>query len=103
MAIRGIGHEVVDRILLDVLGLRVIPISRAMMRVACRHGWAGLEWDYEEWQHLFLAAAERGDIGPSLAYRLLNHVGATHCRAQPDCGTCPLECLLPENGPYDPE
>ncbi|HAB13852.1 MAG TPA: hypothetical protein DCE47_19405 [Planctomycetaceae bacterium] len=102
-AIRGVGHELVDRILLLVLGLPAMPLSRAALRVGCRHGWSGLESEYDEWQHLFRRAAELADSTLPEAWWLINRVGRSHCGSRPRCDGCPLEPLLPEGGPYEPE
>ena len=103
MAVRGVGHELVDRILLLVLQISTMPLSRSALRVACRHGWSGLESEYEEWQHLFRQAAELADSRLEETDRLIRQVGQAHCRTQPNCEGCPLEALLPEGGPYEPE
>ena len=102
-AVRGVGHELVDRILLLVLEVPTMPLSRAALRVGCRHGWNGLESEYEEWQQLFRQAAELADSPLEETDRLIRQVGQLHCRTQPTCDGCPLESLLPEGGPYEPE
>ena len=102
-AIRGVGHELVDRILLLVLGLPTMPLSRAALRVGCRHGWSGLESEYDEWQHLFRQAAQLADSPLPETWWLINQVGRLHCGSRPRCDGCPLEPLLPEGGPYEPE
>ena len=102
-AIRGVGHELVDRILLLVLGLPAMPLSRAALRVGCRHGWSGLESEYDEWQHLFRQAAALAASSLPEVWWLINRVGRSHCGSRPRCDDCPLESLLPEGGPYEPE
>jgi len=102
-AVRGVGHELADRILLLVLELPTMPLSRSAMRVGCRHGWSGLESEYDEWQYLFRQAAELADTPLEETDRLIKQVGQSHCGTQPNCHGCPLESLLPEGGPYEPE
>ena len=100
---RGVGHELVDRILLLVLEVSTMPLSRAALRVGCRHGWNGLESEYQEWQQLYRQAAEVAGATLSETDRLIRQVGRSHCGTRPKCDGCPLESLLPEGGPYEPE
>ena len=102
-AVRGVGHELVDRILLLVLEVSTMPLSRAALRVGCRHGWNGLESEYQEWQHLYRQAAEVAGATLPETDRLIRQVGRSHCGTRPKCDGCPLESLLPEGGPYEPE
>lgn len=102
-AVRGVGHELVDRILLLVLGVATMPLSRAALRVGCRHGWSGLESEYDEWQQLFRQGSEWANSSLEETDRLIRQVGRSHCRTRPNCVGCPLESLLPEGGPYEPE
>jgi endonuclease-3 related protein len=102
-AVSGVGHELVDRILLLVLEVPTMPLSRAAIRVGCRHGWNGLESEYEEWQHLYQQAAEVAGESLSETDRLIRQVGQSHCGPRPKCDGCPLESLLPDAGPYEPE
>ncbi len=101
--IRGIGPELVDRILLFVLGIRTMPLSRGPLRVVCRHGWCGMESEYEEWQHIFHQASEVSGTSLEKIVVLFNRVGRDHCGSQPRCDGCPLESLLPESGVCEPE
>ena len=102
-AIRGIGHELVDRILLVVLEVPTMPLSRSALRIGCRHGWSGLESEYDEWQHLFGHSSEVSGIPLRQIDLLINWIGQSHCGPRPKCEGCPLEPLLPDGGPYEPE
>ena len=102
-ASRGIGHELVDRILLVVLAVPTMPLSRSALRIGCRHGWSGLESEYDEWQHLFGHSSEVSGIPLRQIDLLINWIGQSHCGPRPKCEGCPLEPLLPDGGPYEPE
>ena len=101
--LKGVGPELVDRILLFVVGQPVMPLSRGAQRVAVRHGWGGLEAEYEEWQHVYRHAGQLAGIELPSVSLLVQQVGREFCRTRPLCDGCPLECLLPEGGPYEPE
>ena len=100
--IRGVGPELLDRLRLYVAGERVVPISRATIRVACRHGWCSTEAEYDEWQHVLCQAADDAAIELAQLPPLFARVGREFCRTQPRCDECPLEPLLPSGGPYEP-
>jgi len=98
-SLRGVSLELADRIGLFVADLPVFPVDRAAIRIACRHGWIGVEADYEEWQSSFVPR----DAAPADLRRLslqLTRIGHDHCGPKPKCTGCPLELLLPEGGPY---
>lgn len=102
-SIKGVGLELVDRILVFVVGQAVMPLSRAAQRIVVRHGWGGLEVEYEEWQHLYQQAGQVAGIDLRMATSLIQLVGREFCRTSPMCDGCPLECLLPAGGPYEPD
>jgi endonuclease-3 related protein len=100
-SVRGVNHETADRILLLVAGKPAWPVSRASMRIACRHGWMDPGAEYEEWQSIFVRGCE-ADVdamtGLSSAY---DEIGRTHCGVRPKCEGCSLESLLPSGGPRE--
>lgn len=99
--IRGVGIALVDRILLFVGGLPAYPLERSSIRVACRHGWQGLEAEYEEWQTFFVPGLEQDGIDLREFSLLMMQVGADFCGSTPKCEACPLKPLLPAGGPYE--
>ncbi|OYW15596.1 MAG: hypothetical protein B7Z55_14960 [Planctomycetales bacterium 12-60-4] len=101
--IRGLGPEMVDRLLLFAAGLPVVPIDRATLRVLVRHGWLDLPVDDESAQATLLAAF--GDSVSELQRSVLGfrEIGARFCGRQPACDECPLKPLLPLEGPIDPQ
>jgi endonuclease III related protein len=102
-ALRGLGPETVDRLLLFGAGLRVVPVDRATLRVAVRHGWLDLPVSDEETQATMLSG-----LGSSVAdlrdgVRRLHSIGAEFCGRVPDCERCPLKPFLPAGGPLSPD
>lgn len=101
--IRGLGPETVDRLLLFAAEQPVVPIDRATLRVAVRHGWLDLPVSDDEAQATFLAA-----LGPEIAdlqagVRRLHRIGTEFCGRVPDCERCPLQPYLPSGGPLSPD
>ena len=101
--IRGVGLEMVDRILLCVGGVPAYPLDRGSTRVAGRHGWVGFESEYEEWQSLFVDGCDADPIELLQLSDWLSRVGSEFCGPKPNCDGCPLESLLPDAGPYEPD
>jgi endonuclease-3 related protein len=101
LRIPGVSLELADRILLFAAGQVVYPVDRATIRIACRHGWLGLEAEYEEWQASFVGSLSEHAGGLEQFSLWAAQVGKDYCGPQPNCTTCPLRSLLPENGPYD--
>lgn len=102
-AIRGLGPETVDRLLLFGAGLPVVPIDRATLRVLVRHGWLDLPLSDDEAQSTLLAAAgsEIGELQRTV--RRLHAVGTNYCGRIPECEACPLQACLPASGPLHPD
>jgi endonuclease-3 related protein len=99
---RGVSLELADRIALFVADLPVFPVDRTTVRIAGRHGWLGVEADYDEWQSTFVPL----EAAPAELRRLslqFARIGHDHCGPKPKCTGCPLESLLPEGGPYSLE
>ena len=95
----GVGHELADRILLEVFELPAYPLDRASVRIACRHGWLGLESEYDEWQAFFVQGL--ADIPLAEFSAWCAAVGREYCGPKPKCESCPLRSLLPPGGPYE--
>jgi endonuclease-3 related protein len=96
--IPGVSHELADRILLFAGGVPVMPISRALIRVAGRHGWVDPQADYDEWQAFFARGLEGGVDAAQLS-EWVARVGRDFCGREPHCDECPLAPLLPPRGP----
>lgn len=98
-AIRGIGPETADRLILIAGELPVFPIDRGILRVVVRHGWLDLPVDDEQAQATFHSVLEGDAAMMQHAVRVLKTIGSRYCGRVPDCASCPLERFLPEGGP----
>jgi len=94
LAVRGIGPETADSILLYALGKPVFVVDAYTRRVLSRHGACRPDASYDELQRLFM-----DHLPPDAAlfnefHALLVRVGKEHCRKSvPRCEGCPLEGL----------
>jgi endonuclease III len=102
-AINGVGVATADTILL-AMGLPTYPIDRGTYRILVRHGWIDSAIEYDEASELMgrLAAGNSEEIA-----RLSNwlvQVGRQFCApSSPRCQRCPLSCVLPDQGPIEPD
>jgi endonuclease-3 related protein len=96
LAVKGVGPETADSILLYALGRPVFVIDAYTFRILSRHGLVPEEAGYHELQDLFM------DVLPSDAalfneyHALLVRVAKAWCaKAAPRCAGCPLNPFLP--------
>jgi endonuclease-3 related protein len=101
--IKGLGPATVDELLLFAAKLPVFPINRGTLRVAIRHGWLDLPIDDEEAQSFFVQGLTDANIELTDFAQLVSKVAEAHCGREPKCDGCPLQPLLPPNGPLNPE
>ena len=101
--IRGLGPATVDELLMFVARLAVFPLDRGTLRVAIRHGWLDIPLEDDEGQSFFVSGLNQADIDPREFSRLVSRVAEAHCGREPKCEGCPLQPLLPPNGPLNPE
>ena len=101
--IRGLGPAVVDELLLFGPGLAVFPVDRTALRVAVRHGWLDLPVEDEDAQSFFARGLDRSISEMRELSHLLTKVGESHCGREPKCDGCPLQPILPEGGPRNPQ
>lgn len=101
--IRGLGPATVDEMLMFVARLAVFPLDRGTLRVAIRHGWLDLPVEDEESQAFFVRGLKEAAIDPREFSQLLARVAEAHCGREPKCDGCPLQPLLPPNGPLNPD
>jgi endonuclease III related protein len=96
LAVRGIGPETADCVLLYAAGRAVFVIDAYTRRILERHGIAHSKQTYEELRRLF----ER-NLSPDAQlfneyHALIVQVGKQFCRPRdPLCGHCPLNAFLP--------
>jgi endonuclease III len=102
-AINGIGLATADAILL-AMKRPVYPVDRGSYRILVRHGWIDSTADYDHASELLSGQASGNcEEIARLAVWLLQ-VGRQFCRARsPRCQHCPLRCVLPDQGPLEPD
>ncbi|MBI1388420.1 MAG: endonuclease III domain-containing protein [bacterium] len=95
LAVKGIGKETADSILLYAGGHRSFVIDLYTRRILTRHGWAPEDVEYDEMKAMFEDA-----IPPEVElyndyHAQLVAVGNRFCRKTPSCEGCPLQPMLP--------
>jgi endonuclease-3 related protein len=106
-AIRGIGLNSADAIVLFALKRPSYPVDRATFRVLVRHDWFDPTLTYDESREKLVDhATDHGLLpdgqGTNRLIELaqgMEQLGRRYCRAAAHCDGCPLEFLLPEGGP----
>ena len=96
----GDGRRIAD---VSRLRLAVFPLDRATLRVAIRHGWLDFPIEDAEAQDFFVRGLAEAEIDPREFSRLVSRVAQAHCGRVPQCDGCPLQPLLPLNGPLNPD
>jgi len=93
LAIKGIGRETADSILLYAFDRPVFVVDAYTARIVCRHGLIGPDADYEQLRELFESNLPQ-DIQLFNEYHaLLVRVGKEFCRPKARCALCPLDKL----------
>lgn len=99
LAIRGIGPETADCLVLYAAHQPSFVIDAYTRRVFRRHGWSGADAAYEQLQELCEAALDGDDrvqVWQDFHAQMVA-VGKEYCRsAEARCGECPLKNLLPK-------
>ena len=88
----GIGPETADQILLYGFGRARFPVNQAAYRILSRHYLIGEDAEYTEIQEVLQSVSEAAADYRELRAGL-KKLAQQHCRAQPDCDTCPLNGL----------
>lgn len=95
LAIKGLGPETVDSILLYALNKPVFVIDAYTRRIFGRHGIKIKESDYSSWQKFFESQLPRDRKLFNEYHALIVRLAKEKCRKKPDCRGCPLEgCVL---------
>lgn len=91
LAIKGVGPETADSILLYGLEKLVFVIDQYTYRVLSRHALIAEESDYESMQELMMENLP-ADLQLYKEYHaLIVRVGNEFCKPKPRCETCPLK------------
>jgi len=93
LAIKGIGCETADSILLYALGRPVFVIDAYTARVAARHRLIEPDADYEQLRELFQSNLPQDSQLFNEYHALLVRLGKEFCRPKARCSLCPLEKL----------
>lgn len=101
LAVKGIGPETADSILLYAAGRPVFVVDAYARRLVGRHGLASAEAPYGEIQEMFRRALPRSARVMNEYHALIVRLGKARCRPTPACGGCPLCWDLP-GGPGEP-
>ncbi len=92
LAVRGIGPETADSILLYALGKPIFVVDAYTRRVLSRHGACRPDASYDELQRLFMDHLPPDAKLFKEFHALLVRVGKEYCRKrEPRCKGCPLE------------
>jgi len=95
LALRGIGRETADAILLYAFGLPTFVIDRYTWRVLTRHELVPEDVTYEDMKEFFEENLERDRELYNEFHAQIVRVGIEHCRSKAKCSGCPLEKRLP--------
>lgn len=91
LAIKGIGPETADSIVLYAAGKPVFVVDAYTQRILFRHHFLTEEADYHEIQELFLDALPRETGLFNEYHALLVRLGKEYCKkTSPLCSSCPL-------------
>jgi len=93
LAIKGVGPETADSILLYAFDRPVFVVDAYTARVAVRHGLIEPEADYEQLRDLFQSNLPQDVQLFNEYHALLVRVGKEFCRPKARCAGCPLEKL----------
>ena len=97
LAVKGIGPETADCILLYACGKPVFVIDAYTRRVLRRHGIAMADAPYDELRRWFEEHLGRDEALWREFHALFVYVGKDFCRTRARCEGCPLEPLLDPN------
>jgi endonuclease-3 related protein len=98
LALRGIGPETADSILLYAGKHPVFVVDAYTRRTLERHGQAHPKSSYEEIRAAFESALPRDHQLFNEFHALIVHTGKNYCRrSDPRCSECPLSRFLPQS------
>ena len=97
LAVKGVGRETADSILLYALGLPSFVVDAYTKRLLTRLGLPEIKTrpDYESVRAFFESGLERDVYLYNNFHALIVVNAKRHCRARPLCGGCPLSDICP--------
>lgn len=98
LAVKGIGEETADSILLYAGNKPVFVVDAYTRRILARHDMIGAGWDYGQIQSLFMEHFPSRAPLYNQYHALLVNTGKDFCRKEPRCEACPLRVLDEEGG-----
>jgi len=93
LAIRGIGRETADSILLYAFDREVLVVDAYTARIAIRHMLIEPQADYEQIRQLFQSNLPQDASLFNEYHALLVRLGKEFCKPKPQCSRCPLKEL----------
>lgn len=93
LAVKGIGRETADSILLYAFGRLAFVVDAYTARVAVRHRLIEPDADYEQLRELFQSNLPQDSQLFNEYHALLVRLGKEFCRPNAKCPSCPLEKL----------
>ncbi|MFA5554846.1 MAG: endonuclease III domain-containing protein [Phycisphaerae bacterium] len=100
LAVKGIGPETADSILLYAFDRPVFVVDAYTARIAARHGLIEPPFDYHQLQDVFASNLEPDVKLFNEYHALLVQIGKNFCKPKAKCSGCPLE-KLPHNLEYE--
>ena len=91
LAIKGVGRETADSILLYACNMPTFVVDRYTWRILCRHLLVNIEDDYEALQQFFTDHLSKEISLYNEYHAQLVNVGKEFCRPKARCAGCPLE------------
>jgi endonuclease-3 related protein len=95
LALRGVGLETADSILLYAIGKPAFVVDAYTRRIAARLRLLPDNATYESTQQYFVTRLPEDAQLFNEFHSLLVHLAKEHCRARPVCLACPLEACCP--------
>jgi endonuclease III related protein len=93
LAVKGIGPETADSILLYALKKPIFVVDAYTKRVLSRHGIVSETASYEEVQEVFMRNLPHDEPFFNEYHALFVHVGKTACKKRGCSGDCPLKSI----------
>ena len=93
LAVKGIGPETADSILLYGLGKPIFVVDAYTKRVLSRHRMLSEKASYEEIQRLFMNHLPHDKRLFNEYHALIVHLGKRVCKKMPRCDICPLKSI----------